>query len=72
MIENEKAVLGSILMDNKMIERIPFLDKKHFINSGFANMFEKMKEMYAKKESIDIVTIKQYTKFTSFNQDKNA
>lgn len=64
-LEAERALLGSILLDNAALKLVvPTLGKDDFFSAGHRIIYEKMLELDEKKRGIDLVTLSE-----ALNQD---
>lgn len=59
-LEAERALLGSILLDNGVLNRtLEVVDKNDFFSDSHRTMFEKMTELSGKNRTIDLVTLSE-------------
>jgi len=57
-LEAERALLGSVLMDNGALNQaLEFIDKNDFFSDAHRTMFEKMLYLSEKNRTIDLVTL---------------
>ena len=59
-LEAERALLGSILLDNGALNQaLEFIDKNDFFSDGHRTIFEKMLVLSDKSRTIDLVTLSE-------------
>ncbi len=59
-LEAERALLGSVLMDNGALNQaLEFIDKDDFFSDAHRTMFEKMLYLSEKNRTIDLVTLSE-------------
>ncbi|HUX10673.1 MAG TPA: replicative DNA helicase, partial [Terriglobia bacterium] len=59
-LEAERALLGSILLDNGVLNQtLEFIDKNDFFSDGHRAIFEKMIALSEKNRTIDLVTLSE-------------
>jgi len=59
-LEAERALLGSILMDNGVLNQtLEFIDKNDFFSDGHRAIFEKMEVLSERNRTIDLVTLSE-------------
>ncbi|HZT68721.1 MAG TPA: replicative DNA helicase [Terriglobia bacterium] len=59
-LEAERALLGSILLDNGVLNQaLEFIDKNDFFSDGHRTIFEKMIALSEKNRTIDLVTLSE-------------
>jgi len=59
-LEAERALLGSILLDNGVLNQtLEFIDKNDFFSDGHRTIFEKMLMLSEKNRTIDLVTLSE-------------
>jgi len=57
-LEAEMSLLGSILIDkNAMLRIVDLIDVEDFYKKGHAQIFSSMRELYAKNEPVDVLTL---------------
>ncbi len=64
-IDAEKAVLGAIFLDNRIIDTlVEILSEKDFYQTNYQILFKSIIALYKKREPIDILTLSEYLKKT--------
>lgn len=58
--EAEKAVIGSCMIDNDVIDRVMFLDESDFYSAAHREMFKAIKKCHTNGEFLDMITMDQY------------
>ncbi|HEV7253857.1 MAG TPA: DnaB-like helicase C-terminal domain-containing protein [Mesorhizobium sp.] len=59
-VEAEQALLGALLINNEALDRVPFLEPKHFYERLHGRIFEVAAKMIGAGKAADPVTMKSY------------
>ena len=58
--EAEQALLGGLMLDNQAVDRIGFLDAKHFYRDDHRRIFQALRDLIERGRPADMVLIAEY------------